>query len=95
MSNSTKDAPFKTKINGIQCITVIKPHCIHVSLDGFDKSFEIHYDTIRCIQYFKKYVLVNAQKRSRLVAYVIASPNTKKIHRVLLDALEQSILSSK
>ena len=83
-----QDTPFKAKINGMPCVVVVRRGSMLASFEMRDRSLDIPYRDIRCVQYLKGHVLLNAEKDSRLVAYVISSPVARKIHNVLLESMK-------
>ena len=83
-----QDAPFKARINGMPCVVVMRRGNMLASFEMQDSSLGIPYSDIRCVQYLKGHVLLNAEKDGRLVAYVISSPMARKIHNILLESMK-------
>ena len=89
MDDSSRGIPFKVKVNKNPCVIVIGSGSVSIEFTNLQKSLDIEYEDIRCIQHWKDKVLLNAQVDCKPYLFLIEQKKAERIHRMIVANLEK------
>lgn len=91
MAGSSPDGtPFKASVNKNPCVVTVGDGSVSIEFSEFQKSVDITYDRIRCLQQWKGKVLINAQVDGGLFLFLIEQKKAKKIHDMIASHAQKS-----
>ena len=80
---SCNGVPFKARVNRNPCVITARDDAVSIEFSEFQKSVEITYDNIRCLQQWKGKVLINAQIDGSLCLFLIERGRAERLYRMV------------